>query len=377
MHKTYKFRLFTNANQERELSQTLETHRRLYNSVLDGKRLCWETAGVDWNFYEQSRWFTVQRGLNPYCARLNVGSARQTLRKLDKAYQAFFRRGGFPRFKSADRFNSFAFDRTVGWKIVNRKLRIQHVGTIRVRWHRDLPTDGKIKTATIKREAGKWFVCFAVELPDPEPTHNTREVGIDVGLKAFVTTSDGEQLGDSRSLENALPELRRRQRALSRCRRGSRRRTAVKRRVTKLYAKVRNTRLDLHHKVARSLVDRYGVIVAESLRVKNMLRNRRLSRRISDAGWSQVIRILCSKAESAGCTVILVDPKNTSQQCSNCGEMVRKSLAVRVHRCSCGCVLDRDVNAAINILARAAPAGVNVSRQAERSPKSQLHLGLK
>lgn len=255
-------------------------------------------------------------------------------------------------------------------------MRIQNIGTIRVRWHRELPDGANIKQTTIVRECGKWFACFSVELPDEPKSPPPESVGIDVGLTAFVSTSDGETLGDSRHLERSLPELRRAQRALSRCRRGSGRRKIVKRRVTALHAKVRNTRLDLHHKVARSLVDRYGVIAAERLNVQGMLKNRRLSRRIADAGWSQFLGILASKAESAGCKVVLVDPRNTSQVCSACGDIVPKSLAVRVHRCACGCVLDRDVNAARNVLARALPEGRNV-KVTLHGPKSQRHLALK
>lgn len=362
MRKTYKYRLFTNASQERELSLMLETHRRLYNAALDGKKLCFETAGTDWSYYEQSAWFKIQRQSNPWFAKLNFWSAQNTLKTLDKAFQAFYRRckaskkPGYPRFKNTDRFNSFAFDMSGnggGCKVVGGKLRIQNVGTIRIRWHREL--EGKAKQARIVRENGKWFVCFSVELPDPVPTEKTAAIGIDVGLSSFVTTSDGEHTGDSKLLGRQQKELRRRQRALSRSRKGSNTRKKTKKRVTTLHAKVRNTRKDMHHKVARALVDRYGVIAVERLSIKGMLKNRRLGRSISDAAWGLFLGILSSKAESAGGQVISVDAKNTSQQCSNCGEIVKKSLAVRVHRCDCGLVLNRDVNAARNILARALP----------------------
>lgn len=380
MIRNFKYRLFTNANQDRELAIMLESHRRLYNAALDGKMLCWDTAKANWSFYEQSRWFTIQRKTNAHWQRMNFSSAEYTLHKLDRAYTAFFAGVkkrcvlGRPRFKGRDRFNSFAFKvagKGGGCKLIDRKIRLQFVGTIRVRWHRELPA-GRVKQATFIREGTKWFVCLAVEIATPEPTSNSAGVGIDVGLKSFVTTSDGDSLGDSCTLETQLPELRRRQRALSRCKRGSNRRQLVKRRVTQLHTKVRNTRRDLHHKVARSLVDRYGVIAAESLNVVGMLRNRRLARRISDAAWGGFIEILKGKAESAGAQVILVDAKNTSQQCSNCGEIVRKSLAVRVHRCKCGCVLDRDTNAAINVLARAAPKSRNVGNSLHGSKSRGL-----
>jgi len=384
MHRTFKYRLWTNANQERELAIALESHRRLYNTALDGKQLCWEVGGVGWSYCEQAAWFTIQRRTNPFYARLNVSSAQQTLRKLDKAFLAFFtrmKRGekpGFPRFKSSDRFNSFRFDMAGhggGCKIVDGKLRLQHIGTVRVRWHRDMPTDARIKTATIVRENGKWFVCFSVELPKPAPSCGGGSVGVDVGLKAFVTTSDGEQLGDSRTLESRLKELCRRQRALSRCQRGGSTRSTVKKRVTTLHAKVRNARKDMHHKVARTLVNRYETVAVESLNVKGLLRNRRLARRISDAGWSQFLGILSDKAEQTGGQVISVDPRGTTQECSQCHGIVPKALSVRVHRCSCGLVLDRDVNAARNILARglarAVPAGDNVGHKIKRPLRSR------
>ena len=192
------------------------------------------------------------------------------------------------------------------------------------------------------------------------PTVSDKQIGIDLGLTAFVTTSDGEKLGDSKIMRCNQSELRRRQRALSRCRRGSGTRKLVKQRVTKLHAKVANTRRDTHHKVAKKLVTENGLIAAERLNVTEMLKNRRLSRSISDAGWSQFIGILQFKAACAGVAVKLVDPKYTSQDCSECGARVSKSLRVRIHRCACGCKLDRDVNAARNILARIGPGFANV-----------------
>lgn len=358
MYKTFKYRLYPNKNQERELEICLETHRRLYNAALDGKQLCWETMGVNWSYYEQSAWFTIQRKTNSYFARLNFGSAQQTLRKLDRAYTKFFtdlkkgRKTGHPRFKSLFNFNSFSYGVIGdGCKVVANKLRLQHIGKISVKWHREL--QGKVKRATILRENNKWFVCFCVEIEQPTPTTLTTKVGIDLGLTSFVTTNEGDTLGNSCILESKLEELKRRNRKLSRAKRGSNTRKETKRRLTNLHAKIRNSRRDMHHKVARNLVNRYGFIAAESLSVQDMLKTRWLARRISDAGWASFITILCNKAEEAGCTVKLINPEYTSQICSACGQVIEKSLAVRLHRCDCGCVLNRDVNAAINILGRA------------------------
>lgn len=361
--RSYKYRLFTNANQERELSIMLETHRRLYNEALDGRMLCWDAAGVNWTFFEQLRWFTIKRKLNAHYARINSWSGQNTLRALDRAYSNFFKSGGFPRFKSRDRFNSFAFDMSAnggGCKIVSGKLRVQNVGAIRVKWHRELPEAAKVKQARIIREGGNWFVVFSIELDGVDRCCGNSSVGVDVGITAFATTSNGQTLGDSKVFLRAQKKLRVKQRSLSRCKKGSARRIVAKHAVSKLYMKVRNTRKDTHRKVAKTLVDQCSVIAVERLNIKGMLKNRRLARSISDAGWGQFIEILSSKAESAGAQVIKVDPKNTSQLCSGCGEVVKKSLSVRVHKCKCGLVLDRDVNAARNILARAVPEGAKL-----------------
>lgn len=350
--RTYSFRLYPNENQLRELERTLETHRRLYNQVLQHKQLMWDTERYNWTYYEQTAWFCRIRKSHPHYCAINAHSANRTLRRIDKAFSVFFCRekAGYPRFKSQDSFNSFEFET---WSLKGGRLRLTHIGTIKVKLHREM--EGKCKLVRVVRDGDKWFVQFVCETPKPAPTELTESVGVDVGIKAFATTSDGEQLGDSKILARNQKELRRRQRALSRCKKGSNRRKKVKVRVTQLHAKVRQSRKDMHHKVSRSLVDRYGVIAVESLNIQGMLKNHRLARSIADAGWGQFIQILTSKAESAGGRAITIDPKNTSQQCSACGQIVRKDLSVRIHRCDCGLVLDRDHNAARNILARALP----------------------
>lgn len=366
MIKTYKFRLFTNANQERELSICLETHRRLYNQMLEAKQFIWEQYHVDFNYFEQSAWLKHERSKNRFYANLNYGSAQQTLKRLKKSFDRFFkaaksgRRSGYPRFKSVDQFDSFSYAMTGnggGIKIVNGKLRLQNIGTIRVRWHREIPAIAKFKEARIVRQNRKWFVCFCVELPGPVPTANSKAVGIDVGIASFATTSDNEFLGDSKILEKKLSELRRRQRALSRCRKGSSRRLKVKNRVSTLHAKVANSRRDMQHKVARYLVDRYGIIAVESLNIQGMVRNNRLARYISDAAWSQFVGILTYKAENAGGQVISVNPRNTSRTCSVCGHCDAENRKTQSSfKCiECGHIENADVNAAKNILAGALP----------------------
>jgi putative transposase len=383
MRRAYAFRLFTNPRQERELDIALETHRRLYNTYLDYRELAHSLYGASLTYVDCSRWFKGQRTTNPYFARMNFSSAQATMRRLDKAFAAFFRRvkagekAGFPRFKGRGRFDSIEFPAYGdGIKLIEGKLRVQHVGTIRIKLHRSI--EGKIKTVTLKRVAGKWFAIFSCDLgpvevvPSPNPP-----VGIDVGIEAFLTTSEGEREPNPAYLRTSLPELRRVQRSLARKRKCGKNRRKSKHKVAKIHARVRRLRKEHHHQVALKLVSRYGFIAAERLNVKGMVRSGRLSRAISDAGWSGFLLTLRHKAECAGVAIVEVDPRGTSQLCSGCGVEVPKDLSVRRHDCPhCGLSLHRDENAARNILARGllariGPAGLNVGHQAMRAPRSR------
>ena len=216
------------------------------------------------------------------------------------------------------------------------------------------PIEGKIKTVTLKCEAGNWYVVFSCKVDPIEVEASTNPpVGIDVGLESFLTTSDGEQQPNPRYQKTALPELRRAQRSLARKRKGGKNRRKSKRKVAKIHARVARLRREHHHQVALKLVRRYGLVAVESLNVQGMLKNDRLARSISDAGWSGFLLTLRHKAECAGVVYVEVDARGTSQQCSGCGAEVRKDLSVRRHDCPhCGISLHRDENAARKILAR-------------------------
>jgi putative transposase len=383
VHRAYKFRLWTNANHERELDIALETHRRLYNTCLDYRQLAYSLYGASISYFDCCRWFTHRRKADPYLSRITYTSAQSTMRRLDKAFRAFFRRvkagqtPGHPRFKGRERFDSISFPAYGdGVRLIGAKLRIKHVGTIRIKLHR--PVEGKIKAVTLKREAGKWYAVFSCDLGEPavEPSINP-SVGIDVGIESFLATSDGDHEPNPAYFKTALPELRRKQRSLSRKRRGGKNRRKVRNRVARVHARVRNLRREHHHQAALKLVRRYGFIAVERLNVRGMLKNDRLARAISDAGWSGFLLTLRSKAESAGVAIAEVNAWGTSQQCSACGAEVRKKLKVRRYECPhCGCSLHRDENAAKNILARAltariGPAGLNVGGYAVRAPRSR------
>lgn len=373
MKRAFKYRLFTNANQERELAAALESHRRLYNTCLEWKQHAWQCVGASLNYCDFSRWFKTQRKTNVYYARLNFSSAQATMRRCDKSFASFFRRVrdgaakvGYPRFKGCDWFHSIEYPsyregHRDGIKLTGNKLWVQNVGTIRVKMHR--PVEGKIKTASLKREAGKWFVVFSCELPDVviKPS-NLPSIGIDVGLTHFLTDSDGTTEANPRYLKDALPGLRRADRSVTRKKLGGMNRKKAIVRLQKIHALVANRRREHHYQVACRLVLAFGFIVVERLNIKGMLKNGKLARAISDAAWGQFVNILTHKANKAGAQVVAVDPKGTSQQCT-CGHEVPKTLADRWHYCvACGKSLPRDhvsaqVILARGLAARAAPVG--------------------
>jgi putative transposase len=360
MRRAYRYRLWTNANQERELAAALETHRRLYNACLDQRKTAWEMGQRSVKSTEQSAWFKGQRAVNPFFARLNFSSAQATMRRLDRAFANFFRRvregaarPGYPRFKSRSRFDSLTFPAyRDGVRLDGNLLYVQHVGRIRVKLHR--PVEGRIKTVTLKREADKWYVVFSCDLGDVQVEPSTLPpVGIDVGLESFLTTSEGTSEPNPRYLETALPKLRRVSRAVSRKQKGGKNRRKAARRLQKVHARVRNLRREHHWRVACRLVLAFGFIAVEALNIRGMLANGGLARAISDAGWAGFLSVLRCKAEKAGAPFVEVDPRGTSQECSRCRQEVRKDLSVRRHDCPhCGLSLHRDHNAALNILAR-------------------------
>jgi putative transposase len=372
MRRAFKYRLYPNRNQAREMNIMLETHRRLYNTCLEQRRNAWTSEQRSVSYPEQSSWFKTERATNPYFERLNFSSAQATMRRLDKAFRNFFRRikakaekPGYPRFKARGRFNSIEFPAYGdGIRLTDNRLRVQHAGVLKVKLHR--PVQGKVKTATLKLEGAKWYVVLSCHLGDVDTVASSAPpVGIDLGLEAFFTTSEGEREPNPRYLKTELPALRRIGRAVSRKKKGGSNRRKAVRRLRAFHARVANLRRGHHHQTSLKLVRRHGLIAVEGRNVKGMLGSRRLARSISDAGWSAFVSTLKHKAESAGVEVVEVDPKGTSQQCSGCGVKVPKDLWVRTHCCvQCGLVLHRDENAAKNILARAlqartGPVGLN------------------
>jgi putative transposase len=360
VRRSYKYRLYPNANQARELGIALETHRRLYNECLEQRKAAHEAEKRAVRSAEQSRWFKLERVTNPFYARINFSAAQATLKRLDRSFDNFFRRVkqgggpvGYPRFKGRDHFDSFTFPtHRDGSRLTGNRLYLQHVGVVKVKLHRDY--EGAVKTVTVKRRAGKWYVVLSCDLGDtPVPPKYGPAVGIDMGLEHFLTTSQGEHVDNPRFLKGALPALRRAQRALFRKKKGGSNRRKQRLVVARLHERVADQRAEFHWSEAHKLTSRFGLIAAESVGVANMLKNRRLARSIADAAWGGFLSKLAYKAEKAGAQFVLVEAAYTSQECSGCGGLVPKDLKVRTHDCpGCGLKLQRDHNAAINILAR-------------------------
>lgn len=357
--RTYKYRLCPTKYQVQLLADTLESCRALYNCALEQRKLAYRQFGVSLNYYSQADELKEIKEYFPEYKQVHSQVLQDVLKRVDKAFQNFFHRlksgkkPGYPRYKGYGWYDSFTYPQS-GFSLSdnskgNQRLKLSKIGNIKVKLHRKI--QGTIKTCTIKREVDKWYVCFSCEVEPKYLPKTNKAVGIDVGLEKFATLSDGTIIENPRYLRKSEAKLKREQRKLSRNKKGSNSRKKQKIKLAKIHRKIKNQRNDFLHKESNKLVNNYDTIVFEDLRIKNMVKNHKLAKSISDASWSKFIEYTTYKAESAGKQVILVNPRNTSQICSGCGVIVKKSLSVRVHKCPyCGLVLDRDINAAINIL---------------------------
>ncbi len=356
IHKTYKYKLKPTPEQERELERVLMLCRWLYNTALEHRITAWQRRRVSVSRFEQEAELKDIRAAFPEYAAIHSHVLQDVLARLDKTYQAFFRRvragekAGFPRFHGRSRYNSFTYKEFGnGAKLDNGYLVLSKIGRIAVRWSR--PLEGTPTTVTIGREADGWYICVSCVNVRVEALPATgRETGIDLGIEAFATLSDGTRIlspGWYRQAERALKTAQRR--VSRRKRRSHRRRKAVVL-LAKAHQKVRRQRADFHHKTALALVQQNDAIYHEALQPANMVTNHHLAKSIADAGWGAFLTILSDKAACAGRRIVDVNPAYTSQTCSGCGVVVQKVLSVRWHSCpDCGTSLHRDHNAALNI----------------------------
>jgi putative transposase len=357
MLKAFKYRIRTSKAIEANLQNTLNVCRELYNAGLQERREAWKRCGASINYAAQCMQLPEIKAIRPDVGSVHSQVLQQTLKRLQRAFDNFFRRvkngekPGYPRFKPASRYDSFTYPQG-GWKLDGDKLTLSKIGSVRLRLSR--PIEGIIKTCTIKRQVDGWFVIFTVE-DEPKPLQKTgHAVGIDVGLENFATLSTGEVVDNPHFLRRAEQELKTAQRRVSRRKRGGSNRKKAVKVLAKKHLKIQNQRKDFCHKLSNQLVKEFDVIAVEDLNIQNMVKNHHLAKSIADASWGTFTTILSHKAECAGKSMVKVLAAYTSQDCSRCGHRVRKTLATREHRCiNCGLVLHRDLNAAHNILGRA------------------------
>lgn len=391
LRKAFKYRIYPSKEVQEKLVWTLEQCCSLYNAALQERIDSWrmqEHAGIPKEQRKHIDGFTQINelpGVKEACPELKEIGARvlmDVVQRVDKNYKGFFARVkgkkkgtwtdgvGFPRYQSKKRYDSFTYpDAKSGWKLEGNRLQLTKIGDMKIVLHR--PISGTVKTCTIKRELDQWYVIFSCVVQPEYLPESSEEIGIDVGLEAFLTDSNGNRVENPRFLRKSEEQLTTLHQQLSRCVRGSNRYKATVQKLARKYRKIRNQRRDFLHKEARKLVNVNQTIVVEELQPKNMSarpapkqdengmyvpngasRKSGLNKSILDASWGMFFALLAAKASSGGREFIAVSPHGTSQMCSGCGKIVKKDLSERWHNCECGLSLHRDHNAAINILHR-------------------------
>ena len=356
MLKAYQYRLYPTKAQITCLNQTLEICRKVYNNTLALRQYSWKYDQKNVSLFDTNKELTQWKQEFPELKSVFSQVLMNAQVRVDLAFKAFFRRvktgedPGYPRFKGFGRYDSFTYPQ-FGFKIDEKSIYCSKIGDIKTIFHR--PMEGRVKTVTIRRtNTQKWYVSIACEdvplhiLPKSEEC-----VGIDVGVKTFAMLSNGDRVENPKFYQKEEENLAKVSRKLSSCVKGSIAFRKARKPVARIHERILNRREDFTQKLSRSLVNRYGVICFEDLSIKDLLETSRCNKSIMDAAWSKLVQYTSYKAEDAGRSVIMVNPSNTTQMCSRCGQIVAKGLSERQHDCPhCGYSVDRDLNAAINIL---------------------------
>ena len=368
-----KYRLLPTKAQQTALCRTLSVCRDVYNSLLNERKHDYEVQGVSPSRYAQQKHFPVWSKEFPEVGGVFSQVLQNVAVRVDLGFKAFFARvqrgdtPGFPRFQGAG-YDSFTYPQA-GFKIHEQAVYLSKIGIVKAILHR--PVEGRMKTCTVRRQGDKWYMCLAVEVGEEPLPESTEQVGIDVGLNQFAALSTGEFIENPRFYRKDEKALAKAQRKVQKHKKCSPEQRKARKVVSRIHERVRSRRHDFVHQSSRKIVNRYGVIAVEKLNVKNMSkspapvqdeetgeflpngasRKAGLNKSILDAAWSMFRHCLAYKAESAGRKWVEVNPAWTSQDCSGCAMRVKKKLSERVHFCpNCGLSLDRDTNAALNIL---------------------------
>ncbi len=358
----YKFRLYPSKSQIVTLEEQFELCRQTYNWMLFHCREIYKESKKLPSQFELNRLLPSFKFQRRELEQVHSQVLQNISKRIKDAYTNFYARrkaglkAGLPRFKKYGRYKSITYPQK-GFNVEGAVLILSKIGNININQHREIQR--KVKTLTVKRmPSGKWFACFSCIVDDQPKEKPFKDVGIDVGLNSFAVLSDGTKIENPRFYRKAEKRLGVLQRRLSRKKRGSNNRNKARLKVARLYERIGNQRRDFLHKESRIITDRYKTVYFEDLKIGNMVKNRSLSKSISDAGWGEFMRMVAYKEMRSGGSTILVDPRGTTQNCSRCGEPVRKTLSDRIHGCLyCGLMMDRDLNASLNILTRGREIG--------------------
>jgi putative transposase len=362
VRKNINYRLYPTHEQRRLLAHQLEECRWLYNRLLEERRTAWEQRQESVRLYDQHALLPALKAERPALAGVQSQVLQNVAVRIDLAFKAFFRRvksgetPGYPRFRGKGRYDSVTFPQVpVGCHLdaEAKRLRVMNVGLVKIVLHQ--PLEGTPKTATIRRSCtGKWYVTFSCECTEPEPAPATgRAAGLDVGLKVFAMPSTGvaDAIENPRFFRLEEHALARAQRRLAQTEKGTPECAERRKIVARVHERIAWRRGDFAHQHSRRIVDTFDLIAVEDLSINRMTHNRCLAKSIHDAAWGQFAASLANKAAWAGRRFVAVNPAYTSQDCSGCGHRQVLSLADRLYSCPCcGLVLDRDLNAARNVL---------------------------
>jgi putative transposase len=353
----FQYRIYPTKKQVNALNDILQECRWLYNHLLEKRKEAYEQQGQSLTCYGQINTFPMLKQERPSLHKVHSQVLQNVAVRIDLAFKGFFRRvkagekPGSPRFRGKDRYDSFTFPQS-GFSITHEnRVVVSKVGPIKMVYHR--PITGKIKTLTIhKSSTGKWYASFSVECEPERLPECAEQIGIDVGLKTFATISDGIEIDTPRFFRKEEKALAKVQRKHSKLAKGTPERRKYRKVVARVHERIAFRRENFTHQESRKIVNAYGVIAVEDLHVSRLTHNHCLAKSIADASWSAFFAQLSGKAEEAGRQFIKVNPAYTSQDCSRCHHRQKMPLRERTYHCLC-CLLsiDRDLNAAKNILA--------------------------
>jgi len=356
--KTFKYRAYPTRKQTTKIIKTLDGCRWLYNHFLEKRIAAWKDEKKSLSRYSQSNTIKALKIDNPFLKEIHSQLLQNVSMRIDLAFRAFFRRvkqketPGFPRFRSQHRYDSFTFPQS-GFKLTDNFVTLSKIGNVKIKLHR--PIEGIIKTCTIKKTpTGKCFVAFSCnidQVPVEQPINPS--IGLDMGLEYFTTLSNGEHIENPRFFRKEEKALRKVQRKLSAQKKGSMARAKARKIVARVHERIFNKRHNFAHQLSRKIVNKYNTICTEDLNINNMQKKnfRCVNKSIGDAAWRMFLSLLDFKAACAGGRTVKINPAFTSQNCSNCGNRQKLKLSDRVYHCSCcDLSLQRDLNAALNIL---------------------------